>query len=105
MEQLYKTLLSRRRHPTRSASHLNGTVHSIDAFYIMPRYHFHIVDGVEVFDSAGVTLPDNEAARRRALELATNIGKTRWPHRPPKAVRVTNNEGAILFRVPIRRSA
>jgi Domain of unknown function (DUF6894) len=34
-------------------------------------YHFNIVDGVEVFDSVGVTLPDNEAARRRALELAT----------------------------------
>jgi hypothetical protein len=36
-------------------------------FTFMPRYH----DGVEVFDSVGVTLPDNEAARRRALELAT----------------------------------
>jgi Domain of unknown function (DUF6894) len=71
----------------------------------MPRYHFHIVDGLEVFDSVGATLPNDEAARRHALELATNLEKHSFPHRPPKAVRVTNNEGAILFRVPIRRSA
>ena len=43
----------------------------------MPRYHFHIVDGLEVFDSVGAMISDSEAARRRALELATNLGKTR----------------------------
>jgi Domain of unknown function (DUF6894) len=71
----------------------------------MPRYHFQVVDGVEVFDSMGLMLPNDEAARRRALEMATNLEKTRFPHAPFKAIRVTNNEGTILFRVPIRRSA
>jgi Domain of unknown function (DUF6894) len=60
----------------------------------MARYHFHIVDGFEVFDSVGATLPSDEAARRRALELATNLEKTKFPHTRPKAVRVTNDQGA-----------
>ena len=40
------------------------------------RYHFHIVDGLEVFDSLGAVLADDEAARTRAIELATYIAKT-----------------------------
>jgi len=71
----------------------------------MPRYHFHIVDGAQVFESKGLMLRDNEAARRRALELATNLEKSKFPHASFKAIRVTNDAGAILFRVPVRRSA
>ena len=70
----------------------------------MPRYHFHIVDGVEVFDSLRQVLPDNEAARTRAVELATNLEKAKLADLNTKAVRVTDDEGAVLFRVPIRRS-
>lgn len=70
----------------------------------MPRYHFHIVDGVEVFDSLATVLPDNEAARTRALELATNLGKAHLADLTVRVIRVTNDEGAVLFRVPIRRS-
>jgi hypothetical protein len=64
----------------------------------MPRYHFHVVDGVEVFDSLGAVLPNDAAAQRRAVELATDLANK------AKAVRVTNGDGDILFRVPIRRS-
>jgi hypothetical protein len=71
----------------------------------MRRYHFHVVDGHEVFDSLGAMLPDDEAARARAIELATRIGKSRLADGPTKAIRVTNDQGAVLFRVPIRRSA
>ena len=67
----------------------------------MPRYHFHIVDGVEVFDSLKAVLPDNEAARTRAVELATNLGKAHLADLTIKAIRVTNDEGEVLFRVPI----
>jgi hypothetical protein len=70
----------------------------------MPRYRFRIVDGVEVFDSLRAVLPDNEAARTRALELATNLGKAHLADLTTKAIQVTNDEGAVLFRVPIRRS-
>ena len=68
------------------------------------RYHFHVVDGVEVFDSLTTVLPENEAARLRAVELATNLGKAHLAGLTIRVVRVTNDEGAVLFRVPIRRS-
>ena len=70
----------------------------------MPRYHFHVVDGVEVFDSLQAVLPDNEAARTRAVELATNLGKANLADLAIKTIQVINDEGAVLFRVPIRRS-
>lgn len=69
----------------------------------MQRYHFHVVDGDEVFDSLGDMLPNDVAAQRRAVELATDLAKKASAR--IKAVRVTNSEGDILFRVPVRRSA
>ena len=68
----------------------------------MPRYHFHVVDGVEVFDSLGAFLPNDAAAQRHAIELATGFANK--SNAGIKAVRVTNNEGDILFRIPIRHS-
>ena len=68
----------------------------------MPRYHFDIA-GKEVFDSLRAELPDTEAARTRAIDLAINIGKHLLDP-PANAVRVIDEEGAVLFRVPIRRS-
>jgi len=67
----------------------------------MPRYHFHIA-GLKVFDILGAVLPDTEAARTHALNLATNIGRYQLEF-PANAVRVIDDEGAVLFRVPIRR--
>jgi hypothetical protein len=64
------------------------------------RYHLHVVDGVEVFDSLGAVLPSDEAARDRAIELAQNFASP--ADTATKAIRVTNDEGSILFRVPIR---
>lgn len=71
----------------------------------MPRYHFHIVDGVEVFDSLGATLPTDEAARVHAEKLADRSVYPRLEKLRAKAVRVTSETGAVLFRVPIRRDA
>ena len=62
----------------------------------MPRYHFDIA-GRKVFDSLAAVLPDTEAARTHAIDLATNIAKHTL------AVRVIDEEGSVLFRVPIRR--
>jgi hypothetical protein len=70
----------------------------------VPQYHFHIVDGVEVFDSLRQVLPDKEAARTRAVELVTNLEKAKLADLYTKAIRVTDDDGEVLFRVPIRRS-
>lgn len=68
----------------------------------MPLYQFAIA-GRKVIDTLRVLLPDPEAARTHAFDLATNIGKhTLEP--PANAVRVIDEKGFVLFRVPIRRS-
>ena len=67
----------------------------------MPRYHFDIA-GRKVFDSLAAVLPDTEAARTHAIDLATNIAKHTL-ETPANAVRVIDEEGSVLFRVPIRR--
>jgi hypothetical protein len=69
----------------------------------MPRYHFHVVGSAEVFDSLGAVLPNDAAAQRRAVELATNLANKASAQ--ITAVRVTNSDGDILFRVPVRHSA
>jgi hypothetical protein len=40
----------------------------------MPRYHFDIA-GRKIFDGLHAVLPDTEAARMHAIDLATNIGR------------------------------
>ena len=49
-------------------------------------------------------LPDKEAARTRAVELVTNLEKAKLADLYTKAIRVTDDDGEVLFRVPIRRS-
>src|SRR5262245_31374855 len=61
----------------------------------MPRYRTEL--GVEVFDSLRQVLPDNEAARTRAVELATNLGKANLADLTTKAIRVTNDEGRCFL--------
>ena len=52
----------------RTGRRLGGTFAEIT----MPRYHFHIA-GLKVFDILGAVLPDTEAARTHATNLATNM--------------------------------
>jgi len=54
------------------------------------------------FASLAAVLPDTEAARTHAIDLASNIGKHTL-ETPANAVRVIDEEGSVLFRVPIRR--
>jgi Domain of unknown function (DUF6894) len=64
----------------------------------MPRYHFHIIDGLEVvFDSVGATFPNNEAAY--AEKVAKGFMHPQLERLRAKAVRAT------LFLVPIRHDA
>ena len=70
----------------------------------MRRYYFHIIDGVTVFDSLGRKLPDDKAARDHAQKVADYFNRNRVFH-GATAVRVTNDLGQVVLRVPFKRSA
>lgn len=41
----------------------------------MPRFFFHVHDGISVFDDIGLELPDVAAAQAAAIELSSKILK------------------------------
>jgi hypothetical protein len=61
----------------------------------MPRYHFHIVDGVSVFDPKGLALPDERAAQHHAKLAARNFRRTLEGGN--FRVRVTDEHGHIVY--------
>ena len=79
-----------------------GTGHSHARSALMRRYHFHIIDGVKVFDPQGAFLVDDSAARKHAEALARSIQKSELADKPSTVIRVTNEDGEVLFRVPVR---
>jgi hypothetical protein len=60
----------------------------------MPRYHFHIIDDVKVFDSKGMALPDAQAARQQAKLAARTFGRMRGEN---FKVRVIDESGQIVY--------
>lgn len=68
----------------------------------MPRYHFHVYDGVTLLDDKGVELPDAQFARREAIRYAgvlleegarlESLGEE-W------RMEVTDDKSLILFRL------
>jgi hypothetical protein len=70
----------------------------------MRRYYFHVVDGVEIFDSHGAVLSSHGEALAHAERVANNYRNGKKADTPMKAIRVTDDKGSILFRVPIGRS-
>ena len=70
----------------------------------MRRYHFHIVDGVTIFDSLGTKLPDDKAARDSAEKVADYVARNKVFH-GATAVRVTNDMGEVVYRMPFEGSA
>lgn len=69
----------------------------------MRRFHFHIANGTEVFDSLGALLADDAAALKYAEKLARDLARTKLADSPAKHVRVTNEDGDVLFSVPVRQ--
>jgi hypothetical protein len=69
----------------------------------MPRYYFHVRDehGLRR-DAEGVELPDVEAARRKALDMACEA----WSKRPPdaahndQAFEISDETGDTMLSVP-----
>jgi hypothetical protein len=68
----------------------------------MHRYHFHLVDGIEFFDSSGVLLVDDAAARMHAESLATKCATSKTDSHVT-GIRVTTESGGILCRLLVRR--
>jgi hypothetical protein len=68
----------------------------------MPRYHFHLADGVDYRDEDGVELTDLNAARRMALCYLSDVLrdaaiKPEMPH--DWHLEVTSEAGLVLFSV------
>jgi NADH dehydrogenase FAD-containing subunit len=61
----------------------------------MPRYHFHIIDGVKVFDPKGMALPDAQAARQHA-KIAARAFRRNLSTDEFK-VRVTDERGHVIY--------
>jgi hypothetical protein len=65
------------------------------------RYHFHIIDGVDLRDYRGTLLANETQARAHADEMLTYVAKAKRLDRQPKFIKVTNEEGAEVFRVSV----
>lgn len=50
----------------------------------MRRFHFHIADGTEVFDSLGALLTDDAAALKHAEKLGDDLARTKLTDSPAK---------------------
>jgi hypothetical protein len=61
----------------------------------MPRYHFHIIDGVKVFDPKGMALPDADAARQQARLTARTFRRNMRGE--GFKVRVTDERGQVVY--------
>jgi hypothetical protein len=70
----------------------------------MRRYHFHICDGVQIFDSLGTNLLDDQAACAHAKTVADDLTRSKLFDRAT-IVRVTNDLGNVVFKLPLSRSA
>ena len=68
----------------------------------MPRYFFHVHDGVEPIDEEGTSFPDIVVARAEALKLAGDIiedAGIRSDLGEDWCITVTDDAGLILFRM------
>ncbi len=67
----------------------------------MPRYFFHIDDGVSIPDPTGVELPDLSAARAEAVKasgtILADLDGDFWKIGSPWVMSVTGETGQLLF--------
>lgn len=61
----------------------------------MPRYHFHIIDGVRVFDPQGMAFPDASAARDHARGMARSLGRALGVGK--FKIKVTDEKGQAVY--------
>jgi hypothetical protein len=67
----------------------------------MPRYHFHIIDGVDLRDYRGTELSDEDEARRYAEDMAQTVA--RWPSDKSRRIKVTDDTGREVLALPVSK--
>lgn len=69
----------------------------------MPRYFFHVDDGVSSPDAIGAVLPDLAAARREAVRasgsMLEDLDGEFWDCDQPRVMSVTDVDGLLLFEL------
>jgi hypothetical protein len=65
------------------------------------RYHFHIIDGVNLNDYRGTVLSNETQARVHADEMMAYVAKAKRIDKHQKFIKVTNEDGAEVFRVSV----
>jgi hypothetical protein len=65
------------------------------------RYHFHIIDGINLLDYRGTLLADEGQARVYADEMMAYVARAKRTEKHKKFIKVTNDSGAEVFRVAV----
>lgn len=65
------------------------------------RYHFHIIDGINLHDYRGTILADESQARVYADEMMAHVARAKRNERHQKFIKVTDADGAEVFRIPV----
>jgi hypothetical protein len=65
------------------------------------RYHFHIIDGINLSDYRGTVLANETQARVHADEMMAYVAKAKRIDKQPKFIKVTDENGGEVFRVPV----
>jgi hypothetical protein len=65
------------------------------------RYHFHIIDGINLHDYRGTILANESQARVYADEMMTYVARAKRTEKHKKFIKVTNDSGTEIFRVAV----
>ena len=65
------------------------------------RFHFHIVDGINLHDYRGTVLADESEARVYADEMLTYVARAKRTEKNQKFIKVTDGSGVEVFRVAV----
>lgn len=70
----------------------------------MPTYRFNITDGRKIFDPHGIELPDDEAARRYAKQLAHGFIALVRNTGVDTFVEVVTEDGITVARITVEQN-
>jgi uncharacterized protein YegJ (DUF2314 family) len=65
------------------------------------RYHFHVIDGIDICDYRGTILADEYEARIYAKQMMAVVARASRTETNQKFIQVTDNDGAEIFRLAV----
>lgn len=65
------------------------------------RYHFHVIDGIDICDYRGTILADEYEARIYAKQMMAVVARASRTEKNQKFIQVTDNDGAEVFRLAV----